>query len=593
MKQIFVSALALLFLASTAFAADFAPATMTLEAPDQVSYGFDGSELSIPVTVTGTPAAALFLVFTKGKGAQIGAVQNGFLGWHYVNSIDTCIYVSNKENLVQGSNTIKWDGNDADGGAVPEGEYTYYVWAYDDQSPRTIMSRQITMAPWHRATIMTHAEDGTAYDNPVIWLGTASGGTKTENTAHTNSKWVIGSDPDDATLKETCVSIEGANSGGLMPQPDDYNYFFKCGLYAESGNSIIKKWLWVPNGDAELQTDWAEDGIFTFSVMKPPGWEYGPGVVWDGGDNMMTSTGDMSGDGDESEILWVSIADGEEVVRLDLSDWYVSAEDGSADSEGQTSSGPNQICLRNGTAVTGGHGTCMNLMFDPQFEDEDLAVLWANDNGDYTGDHNFEETAKHPWVCNDYNVGPYKYNIVSDANLFSTFTAFDMGSVSFGLYAPDGTGLNYHAFSGETAKQKYDIMVVDYGSAFDGYYTTNISGEANTTAWWHVAHDSVSGIISSGIGVADDAPAAFAVAQNSPNPFNPTTTISFTLANAGTVNVDVFNVAGQKVDTIVNEFMDSGSHSVVWDASDFSAGVYFYTVKGGDFSKTMKMTLVK
>jgi len=591
MKQIFVSALALLFLASTAFAADFAPATMTLEAPDQVSYGFDGSELSIPVTVTGTPAAALFLVFTKGKGAQIGAVQNGFLGWHYVNSIDTCIYVSNKENLVQGSNTIKWDGNDADGGAVPEGEYTYYVWAYDDQSPRTIMSKQIVMQPWKRAKIITHAEDGTPLDNPVVWDGSGDRGNQTENKEHTNKKWIVGSDPDDATLLETCITMEDSDVGGLMPHPDDYGYFFKCTLSSVSGTKKIMKWSWVPNGNGELQTDWAEDGIFTYSVDHPAGWEFGPGVVWDGGENMIAATSDLSGAGTESELIWVSIEDGEEVVRLDLADWYVSTED--ADADGQMSSGPTEMRLQKGTVICGSHSSCMNIMLDPQFEDEDMAVLWANDNGDYVGDHNFEETSEKPWVCNDYNVGPYKYNIVADDQLFSTFTSFDVGAVSFGLYAPDGTGLGYHAFSGETAAQKYDIEVIDYGSAYDGYYTTNISGEENTTAWWHVAHDSISGVISSGVGVADDAPAAFAVAQNTPNPFNPTTTISFTLANAGTVNVDVYNVAGQKVDTIVNEFMDSGSHSVVWDASDFSAGVYFYTVKGGDFSKTMKMTLVK
>ena len=97
----------------------------------------------------------------------------------------------------------------------------------------------------------------------------------------------------------------------------------------------------------------------------------------------------------------------------------------------------------------------------------------------------------------------------------------------------------------------------------------------------------------SDVAVDDDAPAAFAVDQNYPNPFNPTTTISFTNVEASNVSIDVFNVAGQKVDTIANEFKSAGSHSVTWDASGFSAGVYFYTVKTGDFSKTMKMTLLK
>ena len=81
--------------------------------------------------------------------------------------------------------------------------------------------------------------------------------------------------------------------------------------------------------------------------------------------------------------------------------------------------------------------------------------------------------------------------------------------------------------------------------------------------------------------------------QNAPNPFNPTTSITFTIPSAGHVTVDVYNVAGQKIDTLVNDMMSTGRHSVVRDASGFSNGVYFNTVKAGDFSKTMKMTLLK
>jgi flagellar hook assembly protein FlgD len=57
--------------------------------------------------------------------------------------------------------------------------------------------------------------------------------------------------------------------------------------------------------------------------------------------------------------------------------------------------------------------------------------------------------------------------------------------------------------------------------------------------------------------------------------------------------VEVYNAAGQKVDTLLNANLSSGSHSVTWDAAKHSAGVYFYTVRSGDFSRTMKMTLLK
>jgi len=90
-----------------------------------------------------------------------------------------------------------------------------------------------------------------------------------------------------------------------------------------------------------------------------------------------------------------------------------------------------------------------------------------------------------------------------------------------------------------------------------------------------------------------EVPDTFALFQNSPNPFNPSTTISFTLTKAGKTTVDVFNVSGQKIDTILNASLSAGSHSVTWDASRFSAGVYFYTIQSGKFLGTRKMTLLK
>ena len=196
-------------------------------------------------------------------------------------------------------------------------------------------------------------------------------------------------------------------------------------------------------------------------------------------------------------------------------------------------------------------------------------------------------------------MGPYTYNITSDSNLFSMCPAYDMGAVSIGLLGPDGWGVGYFSFSGETATGKAGDLICDNGSAFDGIYTSNNDGgkaDANSNGIWYVAQDSFKGLITSQegeVGVADAAPAAFAVAQNSPNPFNPTTTISFTLAKAGRTTVDIYNVAGQKVDTLVNGTLSAGAHSISWNAAKFSAGVYFYTVRSGDLSRTMKMTLLR
>ncbi len=87
-------------------------------------------------------------------------------------------------------------------------------------------------------------------------------------------------------------------------------------------------------------------------------------------------------------------------------------------------------------------------------------------------------------------------------------------------------------------------------------------------------------------------PTEFAVHTNYPNPFNAKTLINFDLPSANDVDVSVYSITGQLVETISGHYA-AGSHSVTWDASDVASGVYFYKVSAGDFSQTMKMTLLK
>ena len=593
MKKFVVLTLALMLFASTVFAADFAPTRMVISAPDYVKYGFDGSEVTIPAKITGQPANAMFLVFTKDQGSTVSKITNGYLGWHYVNKIDTCVFAGSPAQLDVGTNNIVWNGKNSDGNDVEKGEYSYYIWGFDNVNFKIPVTRAFNPNPWGKVTVMTKDEAGNILNQPIIWGGSGhrAGDAEGLNTAHQNTKWTVGSDPDDTSLMETCISYEVADPGKLAFHPDDYAKFYKCGL-DNMGNKQVNAWTWVPNGEAEVITEFGDEGIFKFSVNYPVGWEFGPGVVNDGGPYLLTSNGDLSGGTTEAEIIYIDIDDGSEVQRLDLGMWWVDLDD--AEAGGQASSGPATFNVWETKLALNAHSTCLNQLIDIYYEDEDEAVLWSNSNGDYTGDHNFEEDSEKPWVCNDYNVGPYKYNIAIEKNGFSFFPSFDMGAVSFGLYAPDGTGLGYHALAAETAAQKYDTSVISGGTAYDGLLVSNQSSEEDTVGWFWVAYDTFKGSIGiSDVAVDDDAPAAFAVEQNSPNPFNPTTTISFTNTEASNVSIDVFNVAGQKVDTIANEFMSAGSHSVTWDASAFSAGVYFYTVKTGEFSKTMKMTLLK
>ncbi|HPS39245.1 MAG TPA: choice-of-anchor J domain-containing protein, partial [Candidatus Cloacimonadota bacterium] len=89
-----------------------------------------------------------------------------------------------------------------------------------------------------------------------------------------------------------------------------------------------------------------------------------------------------------------------------------------------------------------------------------------------------------------------------------------------------------------------------------------------------------------------------ALVGNYPNPFNPETTISYSVKSSTPVNISIYNLKGQLVKTLVNEVKDSGNHSVVWNGTDnsgraTSSGVYYYKMQAGKFSSTKKMILMK
>lgn len=85
----------------------------------------------------------------------------------------------------------------------------------------------------------------------------------------------------------------------------------------------------------------------------------------------------------------------------------------------------------------------------------------------------------------------------------------------------------------------------------------------------------------------------FALEQNFPNPFNPETTIEFTVDNTTNVRLSVFNVIGQKVAELVNGQMNAGVHKLTFNAESLPSGIYFYELRIGSQSKIMKMSLMK
>ncbi len=127
-----------------------------------------------------------------------------------------------------------------------------------------------------------------------------------------------------------------------------------------------------------------------------------------------------------------------------------------------------------------------------------------------------------------------------------------------------------YSFVDERASGKlfYRLKQIDFNGAFQ--YSNVI--EANLTA-----------------------PEKFELAQNYPNPFNPTTIIAYQLPMASDVKLEVFDVLGRKVATLVNAKQEAGSYVANFNASAYNltSGVYFYRLQAGNFTETKKMMLVK
>ncbi len=88
-------------------------------------------------------------------------------------------------------------------------------------------------------------------------------------------------------------------------------------------------------------------------------------------------------------------------------------------------------------------------------------------------------------------------------------------------------------------------------------------------------------------------PLNFSLDQNYPNPFNPSTTIAYSIAQKSFVSIKIFNILGNEVASLVNRQEDPGTHNVHFTATNLSSGMYFYTIKAGNFTATKKLMLLK
>lgn len=166
-----------------------------------------------------------------------------------------------------------------------------------------------------------------------------------------------------------------------------------------------------------------------------------------------------------------------------------------------------------------------------------------------------------------------------------------MVTFQFSAQDPDGDSLRY-SVSGEGATINPITGLFQYRSSSLGSYDIKVY----VSDGYNAVQDSFIVKVDNTVGVEDEdgsLPTKYSLSQNYPNPFNPSTVINFSVPKTGQVILKVYNILGQEITTLVNEEITVGSHSVRFDGSGLSSGLYLYSIEAENYRETKKMVLVK
>ncbi len=191
------------------------------------------------------------------------------------------------------------------------------------------------------------------------------------------------------------------------------------------------------------------------------------------------------------------------------------------------------------------------------------------------------------WIYGDLSYNQIIFNFENNSNEMSIINSDTLS----------WTGWKFIEFSLDSINLSGEIFLnsisIKNRSPITNYPSGSLSGSIFIDGIQVYNYSPVTGVKDKGASVIND----YKLFQNFPNPFNPSTTLQYQIPEDGFVSLKVYNVIGQQVATLVNAFEKAGSYKVNFDASSItgglSSGIYFYTLKSGDFSKTNKFVLLK
>lgn len=598
------------------------PQTLIISGLTDISdYAFDGSSLDIPFSLDGTGATVWLIIYTVDQNPPLtiegegpGPYQDSertATGWHVYEGVDLLVFKSDGKRFEEGSNVITWNGLDMDGNVVPAGSYDLFLAAFEDEAIPHVVG--ITGPGFGSGrTIYFNTARGEVVNFVDLW------------SSNMENDWIgniTGADAiNNQSVIDACADRDGCTTTYRSATP------LNADMTEWIGNNYSGTGIWISRFSYDWDTrqitvdeEWGidegvEGGMLAGGEILPP-----PGRMYHTTTNADQSLvfGTVGVSGIVSKVAAWEVETGKYVPALDMdfSEIFLYDNNG-ADRSG----GPGTLSRFHdgspdpyGLSMSGHH---TSLIMRTDFEGN---VKYMNRNGDGFGDSKvFAEGVFGDLQYGHTEAPAFKYSSYSAK--WGWVTGIEAGTDALKngfMLGEDGSGLFHFEPKNIPVTWPMWNVIIDEDGDWDGMYMSiggiQTEGEANE---FMPLPDPVAGqyplvqlpydqkrvsLGSAATAVSQlegDTPNSYGLGDAYPNPFNPETTIRFSLPWEVSVAVDVYNDQGQKVRSLVNDHMGPGEFQVTWDGLDnngveVASGVYLYLIKAPDLTLHKKVTYVK
>jgi photosystem II stability/assembly factor-like uncharacterized protein len=270
---------------------------------------------------------------------------------------------------------------------------------------------------------------------------------------------------------------------------------------------------------------------------------------------------------------------------------------------GTTNGGTNWSVLSSPTATGDGRNNCLQVMPPNAWFGSGQGTIWRSTNA------GINWTSAATTGLAGQVLGVHYNSATVGLGSGATMVKSTDGGGTYALLPAGGTG-NITGIQGSGSDYWYTRGTGIWRSTNDGTSWTQVhtqtaaqndislvqDGNGCMVGWSAGTTGTISKMTGVPVGINDPTsqiPSTFKLEQNYPNPFNPTTNITFALPISGNVELKIYDLLGREVATLVNTFVNAGTHMVPFDASALASGVYIYKINAGSFTDSKKMVLIK